>query len=206
MPASKKYAQPPPEPTGFQIFIRVAYATRYNFAVANYNAVATNQKKSMFGDLFLLYRSVVAVVWIVAMAFAALALFKAEFVTGAVIPSVIYLAISIYNLYVYIDNRSLLHATRLLRAKVAGPSGLDCEWVSVPLDSRSANERLAAVEQAAIDRVRQEYAGSNVGEVECMVYTSRYADQYPSFPKEALLHILAFLVAIAFGGTMAAIL
>ncbi|CAF3443265.1 unnamed protein product [Rotaria socialis] len=205
MSTAKKYAVPPAEPTGFRIFVRATYSARYNFAVQNYNAVSANRKLSMFGNRFLLFRSIVAVVWIASMAFAVLALLKAAFVAVPIIFGLIYIAISAYNIYVFIENRSLLNATRLLRAKFAGPTGLDCEWIAVPLDSRSANERLAAVEQAALDNVRRECAGNSVTEIDCLVYTKRYADTFPSFPKEVLLHFLAFLIAIAVGILLAAL-
>ena len=205
MPPSNKYAVAPPEEQGFRIFVRNAYSARYNFAVNNYNAVSARQKKTMFAGWFILYRSVVAVFWIIAMSLGVLALVYAPFVAGTVIAGVIYIGIAIYNLYVYLDNRSLVNGTRLLKAKVAGPSGLDYEWVSVPLDSRSANERLAVVEQSALDNVRREFAGAGQSEIDCLVFTRRYADLYPSFPKELLLHILAFAVAIGVGGALAAV-
>lgn len=199
MSASTEHPNAPSDASGFNIFIRASYTTKYNFAVANYNAVSTT-KKSVMRDFFvLLYRSVVAVVWIVAMAFAILTLFSDLFYGGTVVLSVIYIVLSIYNAYVTFQNRDLLNATRLLRAKVAGPSGLDCEWVSVPLDSASANERLSAVDQTALDNVRREFAGQGLREIECLVYTSRYAKIYPTFPLELLAHLLAFIVAIIVG-------
>lgn len=199
MPSSKKYAVAPPEEQGFRIFVRHAYPVRYNFAVDNYNAVSARHKRRMFGGFVILYRSVTAACWITAMVFGVLALLYGKLVIADVIISAIYLAISIYNFYVYMDNRSLVIGTRLLRAKAAGPSGLNHEWVSVPLDSRSANERLANVDQMALDSVRREFAGQGQGEIDCLVYTQRYADTYASFPKEVLLHMLAFLVALALG-------
>ena len=199
MPSQKKYAVPPPDVSGFRIFIRAAYPARYNFAVENYNAVSVHQKRTMRGGRLLLFRSVVAVAWIVSMAFALLALVKGTFVIGTIILSVVYIGLSLYNIYVFFDNRNVLNSTRLLRAKVAGPSGVDYEWVSVPIESRSANERLAAVDQTALDAVRREYTGTDKIEVDCMVYTKRYADSYPSFPKEVLLHILAYLVTVVIG-------
>lgn len=199
MPSQNKNPVPPSTSPGFRIFARTAYAANYNFAVANYNNVSVAHKASMFGDRFLLFRSVVAVSWIIATAVGCLAIFNWWFVLINLLFSVPYMAIALYNIRVFIKNRSLLNATRLLRAKVAGPSGTDFEWVPVPLDSRSANERLAAVEQSALDNVRREYSGSGQGEIECMVYTKRYADTYPSFPKELLLHFIAFLLSTALG-------
>lgn len=197
MSSQTKHAVPPPDTTGFSIFIRASYTSRYNFAVANYNDVSTTKKLVMRDAFVLLYRSVVAVVWIVAIAFAVLSYFSFMFFFGTIALSVLYILLSLYNAYVVFENRNLLNATRLLRAKVAGPNGLDCEWVSVPLDSASANERLAAVEQSALDNVRKEFAGKN--EIECLVYTNRYADNYPSFPKELLIHLFGFVLAVGIG-------
>ncbi|UJR33334.1 hypothetical protein I4U23_020783 [Adineta vaga] len=199
MPPQTKYAEPPVEVKGLQVFVRTAYPARYNFAVKNYNAVSVNQKATMRGGRLLLFRSIVAVVWIIAMVFAFLALIKAVFVIGTIILSLLYLALTLYNVYIYLSNRSLLNATRLLPAKVAGPNGRYYEWVSVPNDARSANERLSAVDQSAIDSVRKEYVGSNQSETMCMVYTPRYADIYTTFPKELLIHLVAFLLAITIG-------
>lgn len=198
MPASKKHPTPPSETTGFKIFILASYITKYNFAVANYNAVSTTEKKVM-RDFFLLYRSIVTVVWLVAMGCSVLTIFSNSLFGGTILLSIIYIALSMYNSYVYIYNRDLLNATRLLQAKVAGPEGLSCEWVSVPIDSSSANERLSAVEQTAIDKVRKEFSGQGVREVDCLVYTSRYAKLYPGLPKELAIHITGFLAAIALG-------
>ena len=202
MPPSSKYAVAPPLEVGFQLFVRAAYPPRYNFAVENYNAVSTAHKTTMRGGRLLLFRSVVAVSWIVAMVFAVLAALRSTFVAPTIIISLLYIALSFYNIYVYMQNRSLLNATRLLRAKVAGPTGADFEWVSVPLDSRNANERLSVVDQSALDNVRREFAGNKQTELDCLVYTRRYADSYTAFPKEALLHVAAFLVAIIVGSTL----
>ncbi|CAF0762074.1 unnamed protein product [Adineta ricciae] len=199
MPPQEKYAVPPPDVKGFRVFVKTAYPPRYNFAVENYNAVSVNHKTTMRGGRLLLFRSVVAVVWIVAIVFAFLTFVSAALVTFNVLLSALYIGLSLYNGYVYFNNRDLLNASRLLPAKTAGPNGLDYEWVFVPLDSRSANERLSAVDQAAIDRVRKEFVGSNQSEMMCMVYTARYANNYPTFPKELLIHLAAFLVSLSIG-------
>lgn len=207
MSSQEKSVVPPAVGSGFRIFVRTSYTTRYNFAVANYNAVSKTPKALMRDAYVLLYRSVVAVVWIVSMAFALLSKFilRSIFFSGTLILSLLYIALSLYNAYVFLANRDLLNVTRLLRAKVAGPNGLDCEWVAVPIDSRSANERLAAVEQSALDNVRKEFAGNPESEINCLVYTKRYADIYPAFPKELLIHLIGFVIALVLGIIMIAI-
>ena len=197
-PMQIEYA-PPSQATGFRIFVWASYTAAYNFAVANYNAVSVKRKRYMRGGHLLLFRSLVAVLWIICMVFAILAFIKGAFVILTILFSLLYLVLSMYNIYVYFDNRDILNATCLLRANVAGPTGADYEWTDVPIDSRSANERLAAVNDAAIQRVRSEFAGSGRTEVKCLVYTKRYADTYPSFPKEVLVHMAAFLLAILIG-------
>ena len=199
MSLQRKYAVPPSKENGLGIFVRTAYPTRYNFAVTNYNNVSIKHKSTMFGGRLLLFRSIVAVVWIISVVFALLSFIKREFVVGTVILGLLYIVISIYNMYVFCGNGNLLNSSRFLRARVAGPSGLDYEWVSVPLDSRSANERLASVEQAALDNIRREFMGSSSNEINCMVYTKRYAESYPKFPKELLLHLFLFIVVIVVG-------
>jgi len=199
MSSKTKHAVPPPDITGFSIFVRASYSSKYNFAVANYNDVSTTKKLLMRDAFVFLYRSVVAVAWIITMAFAVLSVFSFMFFFGTLALSIFYIALSFYNAYVVLENRNLLNATRLLRAKVAGPDGFDHEWVSVPLDSASANERLAAVEQSALDNVRKEFSGKNDSEIECLVYTNRYADKYPGFPKELLIHLIGFVISIFIG-------
>lgn len=205
MPASQKHAVAPAEEQGFRLFVSYAYPNRYNFAVDNYNEASNRQKRRMFGGFLVLYRSVVSVLWIISSTLGVLALISGKFVIGTVLISVLYLGISFYNLYVFIDNRSLVNGTRLLLAKTAGPTGADHEWVSVPLDSRSASERLSAVDQTVLDSVRREYAGQGQQAIDCLVYTRRYADSYPSFPKEILLHIIVFLVSMTVGIAAAAV-
>ena len=70
----------PSKDGGFRIFVRAAYPTKYNFAVANYNEVSTIHKSSMRGRRLLLFRSIVAVVWIISMIFAILAVLQAGFI------------------------------------------------------------------------------------------------------------------------------
>jgi len=199
MSSKNTHPSPPSDAAGFQIFVRASYTTKYNFAVANYNAVSNSPKAFMRDGFIFLYRSVVAVAWIIATAFALIAIFGNAFFALTAVLCTAYILLSCYNLYVYFTNRSLLNTTRLLRAKMAGPSGLDHEWVSVPLDSRSANERLAACEPSALDNIRREYGGKSIGEIECLVYTSRYADIYPAFPKELCLHFICFLGTLILG-------
>jgi hypothetical protein len=199
MPPKAKHAVAPSDTSGFRIFVRSSYTARYNFAVSNYNDVSKTRKGFMRDAFVLLYRSVVAGVWIVSMTFAVLSMFGYLFFFGTLILSILYIALTLYNAYIYFDNRDLLNSSRLLRAKVAGPDGLDYEWVFVPLNSRSANERLAAVDQLALDNIRKEFAQSNENEIECMVYTTRYADRYPALPKELLIHLFGFFASIAVG-------
>jgi hypothetical protein len=193
----------PPKDAGTRIFIAAAYPARYNFAVANYNLVSTVHKRCMRGGRLLLFRSVVAVCWIISMAFALLALIRAPFIVPTVLICVFYLVLSAYNLYVFVSNGSLMKSSRFLRAKAAGPAGLDHEWVMVPLESRSANERLSMIEQSTLDDIRREFAGNRTPEIDCFVYTSRYANNYPTFPKEMLLHFFAFLCALTAGSILA---
>jgi hypothetical protein len=195
----------PPRDTGFRIFVRAAYPTKYNFAVANYNEVSSVRKLHMRGGRLLLFRSIVAIVWIISMIFAILAVLKAGFLIVTVICSLFYIALSIYNLYVFFQNRDILNTTRLLPVKVSELNGLDYEWINVPLHSLSPTGRLVDVNQSSLDRLRQEFIATNKSEISCMMYTKRYADIYPSFPKELLLHCLAFILAIVIGITMAVI-
>ena len=104
MSLQRKYLVPPPKETGFRVFVLVAYPTRYNFAVANYNNVSIKHKSTMFGGRLLLFRSIVAVVWIISVVFALLSFIEKEFVVGTVILGLIYIVISIYNLYVFCKN------------------------------------------------------------------------------------------------------
>lgn len=202
MAPSGKHATAPSDTSGFRLFVRASYTTKYNFAVSNYNDVSATRKSYMRDGFVFLYRSVTAVVLIAAIVCAVLAYFTSMFFFATLIASAIYLLLSAYNAYVYFDNRNLLNSPRLLRAKIAGPDGLDHEWVSVPLNSRSANERLAAVEQSALDEIRKEFTGSNKNEIECLVYTKRYEDMYASLPKELVLHIVGFFGAIVLGIVM----
>jgi cell division protein FtsL len=202
MAPSVKHATAPSDTSGFRVFVRASYTTKYNFAVSNYNDVSAPRKAYMRDGFIFLYRSVTAVVWIAAIVCAILAYFTSIFFFITLVLSAIYLLLSAYNAYVYFDNRNLLNSPRLLRAKYAGPDGLDHEWVSVPLNSRSANERLSAVEQSALDEIRREFTGSDKNEIECMVYTKRYEDMYASLPKELVLHIIGFFGAVILGLVM----
>ena len=96
-----------------------------------------------------------------------------------------------------------MNATRLLPVKVPELNGADYEWIKVPLHSLGVTGRLADVDQSSLDRLRQEFMGNKQSEIACMIYTKRYADIYPSFPKEVILHIIAFILAVIVGTIMA---
>ena len=199
------YPTAPRQDEGFRIFVRSAYPAMYNFAVDNYNYVCAIHKLNMRGGHLLLFRSVITIVWIVSLLFAFLSLFKSIFMVVTVICSLFYIALSIYNIYVFFRNRDLLNATRLLAAKVPALNGADHEWISIPLKAGPTNSRLADINQSSFTRLQEEYLGGNQSEVTCMIYTKTYAETYPTFPKELLLHCFAFLFTTIFASIMAAL-
>ncbi|CAF1220394.1 unnamed protein product [Adineta ricciae] len=199
------YPTAPRQDAGFRIFARSAYPAKYNFAVDNYNYVCSIHKLNMRGGHLFLFRSVVTIVWAISLLFAFLSLFKSIFMVVTVICSLFYIVFSIYNSYVFFRNRDLLNATRLLAAKVPALNGADHEWVSIPLKSGHINSRLADIDQSSFIRLQEEYLGGNQPEVPCMIYTKTYAETYPTFPKELLLHCFAFLLTTIFACIMAAL-
>ena len=199
------YPTAPRQDAGFRSFARSAYPTKYNFAVDNYNYVCSIHKLSMRGGHLLLFRSVITIVWTISLLFAFLSLFKSILMVVTVICSLFYIVFSIYNSYVFFRNRDLLNATRLLAAKVPTLNGADHEWVSIPLKAGRMNSRLADIDQSSFTRLQEEYLGGNQPEVTCMIYTKTYAETYPTFPKELLVHCFAFLLTTIFACIMAAL-
>ncbi|UJR13869.1 hypothetical protein I4U23_000877 [Adineta vaga] len=190
---------------GFRIFVRSAYSAKYNFAVANYNYVSSTHKLNMRGGHLLLFRSIVVIVWIITMIFAILSLIKSIFIIFTIIFSLFYIVLSIYNSYVFFRNRNLLNATRLLPIKIFTLNGFDFEWIKVPLNSATVTDRMKDIDSSSLDRLRQEFVGNDQKEIICMTYTKQYADTYSTYPKELLLHFVAFLFTIIFGSIMAAL-
>ncbi|CAF1362712.1 unnamed protein product [Adineta steineri] len=186
--------------TGITVTVRNNYAGRYNFAVNNYNCLASLDKKKMRGGHFLLHRYIVILLWLVSMACAGASAVLKPLIAVPIVISVLYIALSIYNIVVFKRNGSLFHPKLMIHNnRLAGSIN---EWYTVPIHTRIQDTAaLAAVggdNSAAMNVLREEY--TNVDEIQIMIYTERYIRLHTYFPRRSIvIHIIGFIISFALG-------
>jgi hypothetical protein len=193
--------------TGIHVTIRNNYAARYNFAVGNYNSLPLeDEKKTMRGGHFLVYRYIVVIFWLISMIFAGVSSAVKPLVTVPIIISLVYIALSIYNIVIFKKNGYLLHRKLMIHNNRLGSNN---EWYTVPIHTHIQNTAaLAAVggdDSAAMAALRETY--TNVEEIKIMVYTGRYITLFTYFPTRSIvLHIAMFTISLLLGIVLVSII
>ena len=193
--------------TGVTVTIRQNYAAKYNFAVRQYNNLPLEDtKKEMRGGHFLVYRYAVILFWLISMICGGVSAIFKPLVTVPIVISLVYIALSIYNIVIFKKNGNLLPRPLMIHN-----NALDCnnEWYTVPIHTRIQDRAaLAAIggdDSAAMAALRQEY--TNVEEIKVMVYTERYIRNFTYAPyKTIAIHIILFLISLIFGIVLASII
>ncbi|CAF3785008.1 unnamed protein product [Rotaria socialis] len=190
--------------TGITVTVPKNYAGRYNFAVDNYNSLPVAEKKKMRGGRFLLRRYILIAFWLLSMIFGGISAVLKPLVVVPIVVSLLYMAISIYNIVIFKKNSSVLHPTLMLHNNDLRGNN---EWYTVPIHTRIEDRAaLAAVggdDSAAMSAIREQY--TNMKEIKIMVYTERYIRLFTYFPTNTIiLHIFVFVVSFMFGVVLAA--
>ena len=99
--------------TGVLAFIRNTYPASYNHVVRNMNGLIkgtdTKDKRFMRGGHFLLYRYVLLFAIVLCFAFDIASIYTKACAAVSFVLTVLYIALSIYNIVIFILNRPLMH-------------------------------------------------------------------------------------------------
>jgi hypothetical protein len=130
-----------PRATGILVFIRNTYPASYNHVVRNMNHLLkqlnTKNKRSMRGGHFLLYRYVILLAILLCFCFGIASIYVKPCAAVSFSLSVLYIALSIYNIIIFILNRPLIHpflTGKIPRGYISGD--YTNEFYSVPMNTR----------------------------------------------------------------------
>ena len=191
-----------PRVTGVLAFIRNTYPASYNHVVRNMNGIIKQvnekDKRSMRGGHFVLYRYVILFAILLCFAFGIASIFVKGCAAVPFILTVLYIALSIYNIVIFILNRPLIHpilARQVPRGQIAG--GFMNEFYSVPLSATVLTGVLAAFVDPAVIAAAVKRENIQVTEIKIMLYDDRYVRR-SWFPKEIAIHLIVFIILFFF--------
>ena len=153
------------------------------------------------GHLFL-YRYVILFAILLCLGFGIASIYVKPCATVPFILSILYIALSIYNIVIFIINRPVIHpllARQVQRGLISG--NYINEFYSVPVNATVLTGVLAAFIDPAVIAAAIQRENIQLAEIKIMLYDDRYVRR-SSFPKEIIIHLIVFLVlfilAIAF--------
>ena len=195
-----------PRATGVHAFIRNTYPASYNHVMRNMNGIIgrlnVKEKRSMRGGHLFLYRYVILFAILLCLGFGIASIYVKPCATVPFILSILYIALSIYNIVIFIINRPVIHpllARQVQRGLISG--NYINEFYSVPVNATVLTGVLAAFIDPAVIAAAIQRENIQLAEIKIMLYDDRYVRR-SSFPKEIIIHLIVFLVlfilAIAF--------
>ena len=196
-----------PRDTTILVFIRNTYPARYNHVVRNMNGLNhqtdTKDKISMRGGHFFLYRYIILLAILLGFGFGIASVYVKPCATVPFILSVLYIALSICNIVIYLKNRPLIHP--LLTRKVPRGNLGDSinKFYAVPVNATRLTGVLAAFIDPAMIAAAVKREEVQITEITIMLYDDRYV-VYGKFPREIVVHLFVFIclfiLAIIFVG------
>lgn len=195
-----------PRDTTVLVFIRSTYPAIYNHVVRNMNDsinYQTNTKKkwSMRGGHFFLYRYVVLLAMILCFVFGIVSIFVKGCAAVPLVLTVLYIALSIYNIVVYILNRPLIHPLLTRQVPRGNLDGMINRFFNVPVNATVLTGIIAAFIDPAVIAAAMKKENVQLTEIRIMLYDDRYLSR-SKFPKEIIVHLffftILFILAIIF--------
>ncbi|CAM4811561.1 unnamed protein product [Rotaria magnacalcarata] len=189
-------------------FIRNTYPAQYNHVVTNMNTINyqtnTENKRIMRGGHFFLYRYVIIFALILCFVFGIASIYAKPCAVVPFLLTVLYLALSIFNIVVFIRNRPVINPILTQKVNRGLLDGMINRFFVVPINATVLTGILAVFINpgAILDAVRRENV--QLTEIKVMLYDDRYQSR-SYFPKEIIIHIfvffIMFILAIVFVGT-----
>jgi hypothetical protein len=198
-----------PRATGILAFVRNTYPAVYNHVVRNMNGIGhqtnTKNKSSMRGGHFFLYRYVLLLAMLLCFGFGIASIYVKPLAAVPFILSILYIALSIYNIVIYIRNRPLLHPILTSEVQTGVISGgYKNEFYSVPVNATVLTGVLAAFIDPAVIAAAVHKENIQLTTIKIMLY-DRYYKRDSKFPVEIVVHLILFFIlfilAIAFVST-----
>jgi hypothetical protein len=176
-------------------FIRSTYPARYNHVVRNMNYIKqqsnVKDKSSMRGGHFFLYRYVILLAILICFAFGIASIYVKPCAIVSFMLSILYIALSIYNIVIYMKNRPLLHP--IFTKPV--PRGQLGAWINkfyaVPLNATVLTGVAAAFIDPAVIIAAVQRENIQLTEITIMLYDDRYLSR-SKFPIEIIIHTIIF--------------
>ncbi|CAF1412655.1 unnamed protein product, partial [Adineta ricciae] len=143
-----------PRNTSKLAFIRNTYPAHYNHVVRNMNSINyqtnTKAKHSMRGGHFLLYRYIISLAIILCLVFGVISIYVKGCASVPFILTVVYIAISIYNIVIYIKNRPLLNPLLAIQVPRDILPEFMNEFYTVPINATVLTGAIAAFVNPAV--------------------------------------------------------
>jgi hypothetical protein len=192
-----------PRDTTILVFIRSTYPARYNHVVRNMNYIKTNtkDKSSMRGGHFLLYRYIILLAILLCFGFGIASIYVKPCATVPFVLSILYIALSIFNVVIFIKNRPLIHPLLTKQVPRGQLDGMINRFYAVPVNATVLTGVVAAFINPAVIAAMVQRENIQLTEIKIMLYDDRYLS-YSKLPKEIIVHLLTFIIlfilAIAF--------
>ena len=192
-----------PVVTGRLAWVRNTYAAHYNFAVRNYHSIdGSVTKKQMRGGRFFLFRYVILLALGIGFVCGITSPGNKGLLTVPILLAILYTGLSIFNIYIYCRNGSLIHE-RMFWVKDSALPGFTNEFFKIPINARIKDRRIRAIigeNLQAVVASTQEH-DETIDSVKLMAYRSSYLP-YTGFPHEAIVHVILFWVVVIIGAAV----
>ncbi|CAF1173524.1 unnamed protein product [Adineta ricciae] len=186
-----------PRNTSKLAFIRNTYPAHYNHVVRNMNSINyqtnTKAKHSMRGGHFLLYRYIISLAIILCLVFGVISIYVKGCASVPFILTVVYIAISIYNIVIYIKNRPLLNPLLAIQVPRDILPEFMNEFYTVPINATVLTGAIAAFVNPAVIAAAVRKDNVQLCEIQIMLYDDLYL-RHCRFPWEITVHLLIFIV------------
>ncbi|CAM4979981.1 unnamed protein product [Rotaria socialis] len=201
-----------PRATGINVFICNPFPGAYNHVVGNMNSIleqtnVTKKKYSMREGHLELYRLMIIFACLLCFSFGVASIYAKPCAVVSFVLSVLYIALSIYNIVIFILNSPLIYP-RFTRKVSRGtiPGGYINQFYTVPVNATVLTGVIAAIIDPTVIAAAVHEENIELDEIQFMLYDDRY-ERNSWLPKEIIIHLIIFIflfiLAIAFVSTTA---
>jgi hypothetical protein len=186
-----------PRESGKLVFVRTTYPAIYNHVVRNMNSINhqtnTKNKRSMRGGHFFLYRYVVLLAMLLCFSFGIASIYAKGCSAVPFILTVLYIALSIYNIVIFIINRPLLNPilTKQVPRQLLGDRMN--RFYTIPVNATVLTGAVAGFIDPAVIAAAVRRDNIELTKIQIMLYDDIYRSRR-LFPVEIIVHLIIFLI------------
>lgn len=178
-------------------FVRNTYPARYNHVVRNMNSLNylpnTKKKWSMRGGHFFLYRYIVLLAIILSFIFGIISIYVKACATVPFILTVLYIALSIVNIVIFIRNRPVIVPLVTKEVPRGQLNGMINRFYAIPVNATVLTGIVAAFFNPEVIAAAVRTDSIQLTEIDVMLYDDQYKSR-GGFPKEIVIHLLVFII------------